>query len=104
MLPGVRCVLSFFAERQGPDGSLGPVPWWNFLDWARAWPRGVPPGDGSSASLDLQLLLAYGEAADLEQAVGSAARAGYLREACARLAATIPSPYWDATGGSFAYT
>jgi hypothetical protein len=97
-------VLSFFADRQGPDGSLGPVPWWNFLDWARAWPRGVPPEDGSSASLDLQLLLAYGEAADLEQAVGSPARAGELREASARLRATIPARYWDAARGLFADT
>ena len=76
MLPGVRAVLGFFADRQTADGSLGPLPWWNFVDWARAWPRGVPPVlDGASAPLDLQLLLAYGYAADLEQAVGSPARA-----------------------------
>ena len=73
MLPGVRSVLMFFADRQTADGTLGRLPWWNFVDWARAWPRGIPPSlDGASAPLDLQLLLAYGYAADLEQAVGSA--------------------------------
>jgi hypothetical protein len=104
MLPGVRSVLSFFADRQGPDGALGPLPWWNFVDWARAWPRGVPPLDGSSAPLDLQLLLAYGEAADLELALGSPARAAELGEASARLRATIQARYWDATRGLFADT
>ncbi|HEV7499489.1 MAG TPA: family 78 glycoside hydrolase catalytic domain [Vicinamibacteria bacterium] len=105
MLPGVRSVLGFFADRQTADGSLGPLPWWNFVDWARAWPRGVPPVlDGASAPLDLQLLLAYGYAADLEQAVGSAARAGELSESAARLRATIRQRYWDTGRGLFADT
>ena len=105
MLPGVRAVLGFFAERQTADGSLGPLPWWNFVDWARAWPRGVPPVlDGASAPLDLQLLLAYGYAADLEQDVGSAVRARERSEAAGRLRATIRQRYWDAGRGLFADT
>jgi hypothetical protein len=105
MLPGVRSVLAFFADRQSADGSLGPLPWWNFVDWARAWPRGVPPAlEGASAPLDLQLLLAYGYAADLEQDTGSPARAGELRAAAARLRATIRARYWDDARGLFADT
>jgi hypothetical protein len=105
MLPGVRAVLGFFADRQTADGSLGPLPWWNFVDWARAWPRGVPPAlDGASAPLDLQLLLAHDYAADLEQALGSPARASERREAAARLRATIRARYWDAARGLFADT
>jgi hypothetical protein len=105
MMPGVRAVLGFFAGHQAADGSLGPLPWWNFVDWARAWPRGVPPAlDGASAPLDLQLLLAYGYAADLEQAVGSNVRAREGGEAAARLRATIRQRYWDAGRGLFADT
>jgi hypothetical protein len=105
MLPGVGSVMTFFADRQAPDGGLGPLPWWNFVDWARPWPRGVPPSlDGASAPIDLQLLLAYGYAADLEQAVGSPARAAELREASSRLRATIQARYWDAARGLFADT
>jgi hypothetical protein len=105
MLPGVRAVLGFFADRQTADGSLGPLPWWNFVDWARAWPRGVPPVlDGASAPLDLQLLLAYGYAADLEQALGSPARANQCVSEAARLRATIRQRYWDAGRGLFADT
>src|SRR5262249_22272025 len=87
MLPGVRSVLSFFAVRQGEDGSLGRMPWWNFVDWTKQWKSGVPPSgpDGGSAPLDLQLALAWAYAADLEAAVGSPARAQEARESAARL-------------------
>jgi hypothetical protein len=60
--------------------------------------------DGASAPLDLQLLLAYGYAADLEQAVGSVTRAGELSASAARLRATIRQRYWDAGRGLFADT
>jgi len=36
MLPGVRSVLSYFASHRKPDGSLGRMPWWNFVDWRRS--------------------------------------------------------------------
>jgi hypothetical protein len=105
MLPGVRSVLAFFDGRRTAEGSLGPLPWWNFVDWVKAWPRGVPPAfDGASAALDLQLLLAYGYAADLEQDLGSPARARELTQAAERLRATIRSRYWDPARGLFADT
>ena len=42
MLPGVRGVLSFFAARQKQNHSLGRMPWWNYVDWVKRWPRGIP--------------------------------------------------------------
>ena len=104
-LPGVRSVLAFFADRQTANGSLGPLPWWNFVDWVRAWPRGVPPAlDGASAPLDLQLLLAYGYAQDLEQGLGSPARAREYLQEMSRLRVAIRERYWDAGRGLFADT
>ncbi|HEX8985103.1 MAG TPA: alpha-L-rhamnosidase C-terminal domain-containing protein [Bryobacteraceae bacterium] len=106
MLPGVRAVLSFFAARQKPGGSLGHVPWWNFVDWTKEWKEGVPPAepDGSSAPLDLQLLLAYQWAAQLEGALGSKALAGEYEASAAELRATINNLYWDAGRRMFADT
>jgi hypothetical protein len=98
MLPGVRQVLTFFGRYQKPDGLLGQVPWWNFADWVPAWREGVPPSDrdGSESSIiDLQLLLAYQWAADLEDALGSKALAGDDRNAATRLGLAIQSRYWD---------
>ncbi len=106
MLPGVRAVLSFFASYQKPGGSLGYLPWWHYLDWAKEWRDGDPPGEpeGSSAPFDLQLLLAYGWAAELEEALGLHALAGEYRHAEVELRATAHSLYWNATRKLYADT
>jgi alpha-L-rhamnosidase len=106
MLPGVRAVLQFFAARQKANGSLGVLPWWNYVDWTKEWRSGVPPreADGSSAPLDLQLLLAYDWAARLERDRGSASLAAEYAASAARLRATIRTLYWDAGRTLFADT
>ena len=104
MLPGVRAVLTFFSRYQRPGGSLGVLPWWNFVDWV--WPNGVSPSepDGSSAALDLQLLLALDWAADMESALGSKGRATEFRNAAGTLRTTIAKQYWDPARRLFADT
>jgi alpha-L-rhamnosidase len=106
MLPGVRAVLSFFAARQHENGSLGRVPWWNFVDWTKEWSDGVPPAlaDGSSAPLDLQLLLAYQWATEMEATLGSPALAAEDRNAATHLRETARTLYWDAGRNLFADT
>jgi hypothetical protein len=109
-LPGVRAVLTYFASRQQADGLLANVGWWNFVDWTSAWPDGVPPlgRRGESAPLDLQLLLAYQYAADLESDAGTADRAAEYRQRAATLRDAIRRTYWmsqrrlfaDVAGGS----
>ena len=106
MLPGVRAVLGFFAAHQQPGGSLGHMPWWNFVDWAKEWQSGVPPSvaAGHSAPLDLQLLLAYQWAAEMEAALGNRALAEDDRQSAARLHDSTRALYWDAARGLFADT
>jgi len=105
MLPGVRAVLEFYASYQKENGSLNPMPWWNFVDWAKPWKNGVPPAnpDGSSsAALDLQLLLAYQWASDLEHALGNEALANTDRTAASTLKSTVLAHDWDSARGLFA--
>lgn len=105
MLPGVRAVLEFYAGYQQPSGSLRPMPWWNFVDWVKQWPEGVPPANrdgGSSAALDSQLLLAYQWAADLENGLGNKALGAENTAAADRLKSQIESTDWDAKTGLFA--
>ena len=103
MLPGVRAVLAFYANYQKSNGSLRQMPWWNFIDWA--WKSGVPmEADGSSCSLDLQLLLALDWAADLEEALGSKWQASEFREKAVKLRSTIRPLYWDSSRQLFADT
>jgi alpha-L-rhamnosidase len=106
MLPGVRSVLAFFARYQKANGSLGRLPWWNFVDWVPAWKSGVPPAgeEGSSAPLDLQLLLAYQWAAAMERAHGLPALATVYQDEAERLSHAIVDLYWDPARGLFADT
>jgi hypothetical protein len=105
-LSGTRPVLDFFAGLQKPNAPLSRVPFWNFVDWTNQWSGGVPPmgQDGSSALLDLQLMLAYGWAADMEDALGSAQLAQAYRTSGARLREAFLRLYWDANRGLFADT
>ena len=68
MLPGVRAVLQFFAAHQKAGRLARPAAVVELRGLDAEWRSGVPPreADGSSAPLDLQLLLAYDWAARLE--------------------------------------
>lgn len=106
MIPGTRAVVAFFEAHRQANGSLGKLPWWNFVDWTRQWRHGVPPEseEGSSAPRDLQLLLAYGWAAEMESALGIPALAAEYRKSEARLRQTIRDLYWDSGRRLFADT
>jgi hypothetical protein len=68
LLPGIRGVLEWFVARQREDGLLGPLEFWNFVDWANEWEMGVPPGarEGGSTIVSLQYVLALEAANELE--------------------------------------
>jgi hypothetical protein len=105
MLPGVRAVLDFYARYQKDNGSLSRMPWWNFVDWVKQWSNGEPPAEAdrsSSAALDLQLLLAYQWAAELESALGSRSLGGEDQALADKLKATILATDWDSQRGLFA--
>ncbi|MGD8329127.1 MAG: SDR family oxidoreductase, partial [Acidobacteriota bacterium] len=69
-LPGIRGVLDWFAQRIDDSGLLGPIPQWPYVDWARGWRRGVPPGgtEGHSVVISLQFAYALERAAELHLA------------------------------------
>jgi hypothetical protein len=103
-LPGVRGVLGWYARHVDETGMLGPMPWWNFLDWSPAWERGVPPGaeDGNSTALTFQYAYALNRAADLEEVLGEPAQAAGYREQSRRLIASARATAWDAERGLYA--
>jgi hypothetical protein len=105
-LPGQRQILTFFRRFQDKEGSLKNVPYWSFTDWltAEGWQSGVAPigKDGSSAAMDLQLLLALQTAADLESKVGLDVYAAEYNQYADQITETIRSRYWDADRKLFA--
>ena len=85
-LPGMRQVLDWHEARLRPDGLLGALPWWNFVDWAEEWPwdeaarqGGVPPQgqDGGSVLLTLQYAYALRQAAELLSDIDASAAEDY---------------------------
>ena len=71
-LAGIHGILDWYGQRVDTTGMLGPMPYWNFVDWAERWQRGVPAGadDGHSATISLFLAYALDRAAALENDLG----------------------------------
>ena len=96
-LGGTRTVLDWFAERQRPDGLVGRLEWWNFVDWTDGFDGGVPPqdADGGSVPVSLQLALALREAAELEAALGEPERAARYRTRAQTIVDSARRLAWD---------
>ncbi len=107
-LAGERQIMNYFKGYQDADGSIKNLPNWAFADWANGpgWRRGMGPvgADGCSAALDLQLLLAYQYACDLEQNLGMKDYVTLYGKQCEQLKTTIRKKYWDASRKLFADT
>ena len=107
-LPVTRMVLQFFEQYQQKDGSLKNVPYWNFTDWVsnKGWNAGIAPfsKDGSSAALDLQLLMAYEVAASLEKQIGMSSFADIYTKHISQLKQSIQTNYWNASKQLFSDT
>ncbi|EDM36973.1 alpha-L-rhamnosidase [Pedobacter sp. BAL39] len=103
-LTGERAVLEFFSKYQQQDGSLKDVPYWTFVDWVGDMGWGPKGSDGSATIYDLQLLLAYQWAAEMEGAMGMSSFATQYREKAEQLKNTIKRKYWNAEKKLFADT
>lgn len=103
-----RQVLSFFHKFQQADGSVKNAPYWEFTDWAEGpgWNGGVAPidRDGNSALMDLQLLMAYESAYDLEKNLGMNEYAAMYEQQINQLKKIIKEKYWDADRKLFSDT
>jgi hypothetical protein len=81
-LNGVANVLRWYTGRLDATGMLGPLSWWQFVDWSWPWVDsirvgGVPPGAsrGGSSIITLQFAYTLRRAADLMKRYGDAAKA-----------------------------
>ena len=108
-LPGIEQVLQWYTNHiDRSTGMLGPVPYWNFVDWATDWPwseekraGGVPAGgqEGGSSILTMQLAYALDKAAELFNFFGFSAKAEYYTNEAAGLKKSVYDKCHDASGG-----
>ena len=97
-LSGVRSILAWYDRFVDSTGMLGPMPYWNFVDWADRWRGGVPAGadDGHSATISLLYAYALDRAAVLENDLGVRGMAQSYRARADSLRAAIRARAWDA--------
>lgn len=105
LLPGTRCILEWFFERQYPDGFLKKLPYWGAIDS----PEGVknfPRMDrtGRSALVTLIFVEALQNAAKLEDALGDPSLAVRYRRIAAKTATAVYKSCWNAKLGLLADT
>lgn len=103
-LTPIRGVLEWYEQHVDETGLVGPVPWWNFVDWS--FGTGVPPGadDGHSTIISLQLAYAMDHAADLADAFDRTDDAAYYRRRADALKEAVRTQTWDEERGLLADT
>jgi glycogen debranching enzyme len=113
-LPGVGQVLQWYKKHiDNSTGMLGPVPYWNFVDWAKEWPwennkriGGVPAGgqEGGSSVLTMQLSYAAERASELFRSFGYNAEAQEYGDLSKDLSLAVYKNCWDNSTGYLADT
>jgi len=95
-LIGIQGVLDWYEKHIDATGMLGPMPFWNFVDWPNEWAwntvtaiGGVPGGaeDGNSSILTLQFAYTLNLAAELFDAYQKPAVAAHYRQLSASVIA-----------------
>jgi alpha-L-rhamnosidase len=102
-LPGVRGILDWYGRHVDATGMLGPMPYWNYVDWTDPWDRGVPPGadKGHSTTISLMYVYALERAAELEEATGVRGAGADYRARARAMRDAVRSRAWDSARGLF---
>lgn len=110
-LGGIDDVLNWHERCIGSNGMLGPVSWWNFVDWSWPWDNkkgvgGVPAGadEGRSSILTLQFVYSLNYAAQLNDAFGRHYFADHYRKLEETLKKSTYKLCWDDKRGLLADT
>ncbi|MDX2194838.1 MAG: alpha-L-rhamnosidase C-terminal domain-containing protein [Cytophagales bacterium] len=102
-IPAIKKILQWHKNRLNNEGILGPIPYWNFIDWTADWKwvgydagSGIPvraEKEGRCAVHTLQYLMALQKAAFIMSYYNDANAKMYLIEA-QDLQTIIHSKYW----------
>jgi hypothetical protein len=103
----VKDVLSWYEQRIDSGKSmLGPMTWWNFVDWNNRFPGGTPDGatDGNSSVISLQFAYTLQQAAELFRYYQDTAAADHYSRLAGVLAAATYQWCYDPVKGEMANT
>ncbi len=106
-LGGITGVLDWYEKNIDSDKQmLGPMKWWNFVDYTDVFPNGVPDGatDGNSSVITLQYVYALRQTAELFNYFGKAAEAEHYQTLATKLAGSTYNHCFDQAKGVMANT
>ncbi len=93
--PNIVRIMQWFKRLQQPDGYLGKMPYWVFLDWS------MPDKRGTSAILNALYMHALENAADLAQAMNNATTAADFERRASAIRQSWHHRYWNAERGLY---
>jgi len=106
MIPGMMETLNWFRNRIDSTGMLGPVEWWDFVDWtnSKGWDNGNPPAAHTcgSAILSLQFVYTLEKAAEVFEAFKMNDIANEYKGLANKIKKAVFSTCFDAKKGLFA--
>jgi len=106
MIPGMQETLNWFRNRIDSIGMLGPVEWWDFVDWvySKGWDNGNPPAahTGNSAILNLQYVYTLEKAAAVFEAFKMNNLATEYRNVAERIKNAVYDNCFDSNKGLIA--
>lgn len=106
LMLGAEQILQYYHKHQQSDGRVYKLPGWNFTDWVYTdgWDMGVAERgkDGTSAVIDLQLLMAYQVMSEMELHFGNSDRAKQYDMRAEQLKKSIQESYYDEGKGMYA--
>ncbi len=105
-IPGVLTVLDWFAHKVDSTGMATDLEWWNFTDWSKGFPNGIPPGadDGYSANINLQFVTALQQAVAIMEHFDLDSDAENYSALAQRIQASVMKNCYDPEKGLIAET
>jgi hypothetical protein len=103
---GIQNVLHWYDIHMQAEGMLGPVEWWNDMDWSPGFQNGTPPGinAGNSATLTLQYAISLQKAGAIFSWLGDTINAKNYLHQSTTINHAVRKLCYDPTRGLFAET
>ncbi|MDB5229436.1 MAG: alpha-L-rhamnosidase [Chitinophagaceae bacterium] len=89
-LTAAEGVLNWYENKIDPNiNMLGPMKWWSFVDWNKAFPGGTPPAanNGNSSIVTLQYVYTLRQAAEVFDYFNKKTQAAHYRSLAVQLSA-----------------
>jgi alpha-L-rhamnosidase len=102
----IYSVLDWYHQRIQKNGLLGPLEWWNDVDWSPGFPNGVPPGiqNGNSTLFSLEYAIALQKAAEISKYTGNPEEAVVYMERSTKIIEAVKKLCYDPSRQLFAET